>query len=467
MRASSARAKTTDMATAAPTRPASLQHGGMERLATLVHLERRARAAENLAELGFVMVNETLGLMLYRQAVLLGRSQGGQETLMVSGVSEPAKDAPFTIWIRRALQHLAAAGATKCRAVTAADLSAKLAVEWGDWLPPVLVLLPLQHRGLDFGLLALARDEAPAEAELRILDVAADAYAHSWAALVSKRRLTPRQMRRSRRFGLLVGLAAGLAGLSVVPVPSAVIAPAEVIPLQPAVVRSALDGVIDRVLVAPNQFVSEGQVLAQLDTRRLRTQLQAARVAAAATETELRQARQSSVTDPRARAQIPGLQGRLDQQVADVRFLESQDERLEIRAPRSGIAIFESVHEWLGRPVATGERIMQIADPEAVELEIRLPAADAIQLDLGARVLFFSNVDPQRPAEAALIFLGYRATLGADAIVAYRLKASFVEGQPSPRLGLKGTAKVYGRTVLLGYYLLRRPLASARSALGL
>ena len=455
------------MATVSAIRPSAPQGGGLERIAALVHLERRARAADNIAELGFVMVNETLGLMPYRQAVLLGRTLGGRETLAVSGAAEPARDAPFTVWIRAVLRHLGAAGDAKCRAVTVADLPADLAGDWAEWLPPVLVLAPLRRRELDFGLLALARDEAPAEAELRILGMAAEAYAHCWEALLRGGRLKPRKMRRTRRLGLLLGVVAALAGLAVVPVPSAVLAPAEVIPVQPAVVRSTLDGVVDRVLVTPNQPVAEGQVLVQLDPRRLRTQLQAARLAAAATEAELRQVRQSSVTDPRARALLPALQGRLDQQVADVRFLESQEERLEIRAPRAGIAVFDNAHEWLGRPVAIGERIMQVADPAAVELEIRLPVADAIQLDAGARVLFFRNVDPHRPAEAALTFQGYRATPGADGIVAYRLKAGFADGQEAPRLGLKGTAKVYGRTVPLGYYVLRRPLASARSALGL
>jgi hypothetical protein len=48
-------------------------------------------------------------------------------------------------------------------------------------------------------------------------------------------------------------------------------------------------------------------------------------------------------------------------------------------------------------------------------------------------------------------------------VVAYRLLAS-IEGAPEhARLGLHGTAKLYGGRVLLGYYLLRRPLATLRA----
>jgi hypothetical protein len=456
------------LSAASTTHPAAQQGGGVERLAALVHLERRARSADNLVSLGFTMVNETLALLPYRQAVLFGRTKRGGETLAVSGASEPARDAPFTIWVRAAMRHLSAPSGPQCRVATAADLPDDLASEWADWLPPVLVLADLRRGELHLGTLALARDAVPTDAELQILGMAAEAYAHCWEALLSGGRLTPRQMRNRRRSSLLLALATVAAvGLAVLPVPSSVLAPAEVIPERPAVVRSALDGVVDRILVEPNQTVPEGQVLVQLDPRRLQAQLQAARLSAAAAEAELRQARQSAVADARSRAQLPGLQGRLDQLLAEVRFLEGQEERLELRAPRAGVVVLENAHEWLGRPVVTGERIMQVADPGAVELEIRLAAGDAIQLAPGARVLFFRNADPHRPAEATLTFLGYRATPGPDGVVAYRLKARFTEGSEPPRLGLKGTAKVYGQTVALGYYVLRRPLASLRGALGI
>ena len=440
---------------------------GIERLATLVHLERRARGAGTLAELGFVLVNETIGLVAYRQAVLLGRARRGREILAMSGIPEPASDAPFPVWIRAVLRHLDADPEPKCRAVTAADLPAALAADWGAWLPAFLIVVPLRRQGLAFGVLALAREDPPTGADLRILGMAGDSFAHCWEALAQGRRLKPRQMRPLRRRLAIAGLALAAGAAGFVPVPSAVLAPAEIVPAEPAVVRSALDGVVDRVLVRPSQTVAAGEVLVQLDPRRLQAQLQAAQIAAAATEAEFRQVRQSAVTDPRARAQVPGLQGRLDQQLGEVRFLETQETRLEIRAPRAGIALFDNAYEWIGRPVAIGERIMLVADPAAVELEIRVPATDAIRFGDGAAVLFFSNVDPQRPAEARLRFAGYRALPGPDGIVAYRLKARFLEPGDTLRIGLKGTAKVYGPTVALGYYVLRRPLAVARVALGL
>lgn len=437
------------------------------RLATLLHIERRARAAKTLAELEFVIANETHLIFSYRQAILLGHRRGGGETLRLSGVSEPDLNAPFPRWIREVLKYLLATGDGKVRNIIQADLPDRIKAEWESWLPEVLVVVPLQHRGIDFGILALGCTGQATETDIRVLTMAADAYAHAWAALIGGRALTVGMFRPTRR-RVFVGaglLCFGLLG--VVPVPSAVLAPAEVIAVQPAIVRSALDGVIENISVQPNDAVAEGQELVRLDPRRLQSQLQAARMAAAAVDAELRQARQIAVTEPRIRAQIPVLQGRFDQQLAEVRFLESQEERLVLRAPRSGIVVFDTVHDWIGRPVGIGERIMQIADPANVELEIRLPFKDAIEFSEGGDVLFFRNVDPDRPTPARLVFIGYRAVPSPDGIVAYRLKARFDPGVPPLRIGLKGTAKIYGPSVSLAYYVLRRPLAAARVFLGL
>jgi hypothetical protein len=51
-------------------------------------------------------------------------------------------------------------------------------------------------------------------------------------------------------------------------------------------------------------------------------------------------------------------------------------------------------------------------------------------------------------------------------VLGYRLKASFADGTRIPRIGLRGTAKIYGEQVSLFYYLMRRPLAALRQLIG-
>lgn len=438
-----------------------------DRLATLIHLERRLREAESATELGFIAVNETLGLVKFRQAFLLYRDAAGQSRLAVSGVSSVATDTPFSLWLKSLLKHLDRSGSGKARVISPVDVPEQIGRDWTGFLDKHLIFLPLKHRGEPLGALAFSVSAEPGRPEIRGLDLFAEALSYALhgtgrAAPLSRRAVKFLKARMTWGIALAAIILAGL-----IPIRSSVLAPGEVIARDPAVIRSPLDGIVDAVVVRPNSAVSEGDVLVQLDPRRLESELQAAVGQVAAVEAELRQMEQASVMDPKARLQIPGLQGKLEQSRTEMQFLRAQAGRLQIRSPRSGIVILDNPTEWIGRPVSAGERILQVANPAEVELEIRLPAADAIDLKLGAEVLFFQNIDPTRPADAKLSFAGYRATQGPDGLVAYRLKARFGETSNGLRLGVKGTAKVYGPRVMLGYYVLRRPLAALRAHIGL
>jgi len=241
---------------------------------------------------------------------------------------------------------------------------------------------------------------------------------------------------------------------------------AEVIAREPVVVRAPLDGVVDAVLVQPNQPVAAGQVLLRLDDVKLSNRLDVALKALAVTEAEYRQAAQQAVFDQKSKASLVILQGRIEQHAAEVEYLRSLLERIEVRASRPGVAVFDDVNDWIGRPVRTGERILMVADPADMELEVRLPAADAIALEPGGDVRLFLNVDPQHPVAATLTYVGYQATPGPDGVLAYRLKAAFAADELPPRVGLKGTAKVYGRSTSLFVHVFRRPWAALRQRLG-
>ncbi|MEN0106491.1 MAG: hypothetical protein AAGC84_08705, partial [Pseudomonas sp.] len=118
---------------------------------------------------------------------------------------------------------------------------------------------------------------------------------------------------------------------------------------------------------------------------------------------------------------------------------------------------------WLGKPVATGERIMQVADPALPAKRIQLPVADAIVLEPGAQITLFLTAYPLQPLHGELLEYSYQARPSDEGVASYRLLASVDDTAENARLGLHGTAKLYGPRVLLGYYVLRRPLASLRA----
>jgi hypothetical protein len=433
------------------------------RLTMLLQLEKRARGAGS-DELAFLMVNETLSVLRYRQA-LVWRGAPANRVLAVSGVAIPDQRSPFLVWASRLCAQIGTDPSEDIREITADDVPSDLRAEWSEWLPPYLVWVPL---GGKLGALVLGREEALSEGDRNLLVVLGDAYGHAWQAQLAKRRLRDKGwFTGTRKKAMAAVVVILLIALGLIPVRQSVLAPAEIAPRDAAMIRAPLEGVIDSVLVRPNEPVQKGQILFALDRRKLQNQLDVAQRAQEAAETELRQAKQFAVVDYKVRASLPELQGKFEQAAAEVTYLKEQMSRIEVRAPQSGLAVFDDPNDWLGRPVAIGERVMLLADPEKVEVEARLSVADAIDLDIGGPVRLFLNVDPARPREAVLTFVSYQAQKSPDGILGYRVKARLAEGESLPRIGLKGTAKLYGTKVPLAYAIFRRPISAARQWLGL
>jgi HlyD family secretion protein len=150
--------------------------------------------------------------------------------------------------------------------------------------------------------------------------------------------------------------------------------------------------------------------------------------------------------------------------------LEDQLKRLDVRAPRSGVVAFGDINDWQGKPVVTGERVALLADPKDAGLMVYLAVADAIALQTGAEVKLFLQVAPLKPLKAQVSQTSYQAVLSPEGVSAYRLRAKFIElneeQRELARIGLKGTAKLYGEKAPLAYYLFRRPISALRELTG-
>jgi phosphotransferase system IIA component len=452
-----------------PVAPSSLD-AQLFGLGTLVQLLKRARRAATAEELGFVMVNETHALLPYRQAALWQRNASGAgKVLAISGAALVERNAPFMLWLNPAFAALDdGAEAHRARPVDAGSLGGVLGDDWCEWLPAHGLLIPLRTEGQPaLGALLLAREQPWSEGDIHLMSELAEGYAYAWQRFRGHRRRSLAAVLFGRGRLAKLALAAALVAVLCLPVTLSALAPAEVVALQPTIVRAPLEGVVDHFEVQPNQQVEAGQLLLTLDPRAIENKLEVASKALAVAEAEYRQAAQQAVFDDKSRVQLAVLKGRAEQRRADVTYNRSLLDRVKVTATRSGLALYDDPNAWVGRPVAIGERLLEIADPAQAEIEIWLPVSDAITLKTGADVDFFLNVAPDSPLRATLRQASYEATQSPAGLLGYRLKATLADAAHPPRIGLKGTAKVFGERVSLFYYLLRRPLAAARQFVGL
>ncbi|MGE0564987.1 MAG: efflux RND transporter periplasmic adaptor subunit [Pseudolabrys sp.] len=436
-------------------------------LATLLQLIKRARNAATAEEFGFIAVNETHSLLPYRQAVLWRSDNGaaGAGVAAISGTPVIDPSAPFVSWLNRAMAALDRQGGD-ARPVGSRDLANALGEEWAEWLPAHALWLPLKGPDGPLGALLLAREDGWDESEGHLLQELADGYAHAWRRFGRGGRwLSFGKLRSAPTLARLAALAA-VSLLLLVPVRLSALAPAEVVALEPTVVRAPLEGVVDELVVKPNAVVQEGQLLLKLDPRTLENKRAVAAKALDVAETEYRQTAQQALFDEKSRAQLAVVKGRIDQRRTELTYIQSLLGRINVHVARAGIAVFSDPAGWIGKPVSLGERLLEIADPASVEVEIWLGVADAINVEAGAPIEFFLNITPDAPLRAVLRQASYEAVQSPAGALGYRLKATLDAGTLPPRIGLRGTAKIYGERVTLFYYLVRRPFAAARQFLG-
>lgn len=438
-------------------------------IAALLHLEARARAARDLASLDFVIANETWQLAPYRQAAVFRLDALGRPTLTaVSGLAVLEGDAPFTLWITR-LAAYAWKSFPEQRAFTARDLPAEFADGWTEWLPAHALFVPLAGPdGERVGAAIYCRDERWSESVMTQIGRLHDAYGYSLWALTRGEALGSRLKAGLRRSSWLlkIALAAGLLAL-LIPVRMSVLAPAEVIALEAQVVAAPMDGVVEAFQVQPNQEVTKDQALFTLERTTLASRREVAQKALEVARTDALLAAQKAFRDDESRAELAVLQGRVREREAELAYIDAQLARVQVRAPAAGVAVFGDPNDWVGKPVQTGERIVLLADPADAGVLIWLPVADAINLEPGAEIRLFLHVAPLQPLTAALTQTSYQATPSPDNIAAYRIRGRFQGDASIARIGLKGTAKVYGERRPLAYLVFRRPLATLREWTGL
>lgn len=477
--------------------------------ASVARLEARARAANSISELAFSLANDSWALLRFRQAIVFS-GHGEQSRLQaISGLVLPTEDSPYLVWLRRSWPWVQAqmgvnAGWLASPLIKSCSDAQKPSVDiaeedlvvrgnrappalapgmpmtkgvsefnvpsnaildgWAEWWPEGVYALPIKRRdGVILGWLVFLLEAPPTPWQKKALEHLSMHWGYCWEMLGGKPRSTLRErwlaLGAKRRWVWVALLL-----LCAMPVRQSALAPAEIIALDATTIASPLDGVVKAFYVRPNQVVKAGDLLLTLDDTTLRNRLEISMQSVAVANAEWMAASQKAFDHFQSKSDLTQLQGRAQERQAELAAVQSQLARIEVRAPHDGIAVYGSDDDWLGRPVVTGERILQVANPKSAGVLIHMPVSDALVLEEQAKAKLFLTVKPLSPLDAVVVETSYQASLSPDGVASYRLRAKFKEDQDNEvvRIGLHGTAKISGDWVPSIYYLLRRPLAFVR-----
>lgn len=452
--------------------PEGSVNSGQERIEKLLLMEAAIREAGSLNELQYLVANE-FGKLVPSGQILVHRGEpgaAGWRIEKISSVAAPDRNAPLLVWLNQQLNALAADLLGNLEtAEEAAPATMKLRIlsaPGGRFpFPNAMMVLLKDRRGKVRGGISFLSARPFGDHDKAMAQRLADTSAHAWAAL------SPKDMTWSRLFskrGLLLALVL-LIAIGCIPVRLTVMAPVKVVARDPFVVAAPLDGVVEKVLVEPNTRVRAGDPLFNYELTVLESEHELASGEVAVATAKYQRALQSSFGSGSGKRELALAKSELEVAIAKQKFASEKLKLAKVTAPASGMVLFSSKEDWTGRPVATGERIIRIANLNSIAYEIDLAVADAIILDDQATVRIFLDSDPLNPLDAGLAQKSYRSKHSDTGTLVFPLRARPVGDpvpQELPRIGLHGTAQLFGKKVPLAYNFLRKPLAKIRQYLG-
>jgi Biotin-lipoyl like/HlyD family secretion protein len=434
----------------------------------LLRVEGEARAARSVNELALLIANETRKLTRSQQVFVLGKAAtGGLQVEAASSMTAVDRQIPLIQWIERTVGRAEAdVGLAVTREFTLQS--------YGETTDPLTSSYPFREAlwfplcdrtGALFAGVLVLRGEPWTSAETVLAQRLSVTFAQAWYWIATSKSVRPK-FQISRKRAITIALMS--IAVCLFPVSMTTLAPFEIGARDPSVITAPIDGVIQDIPVASNSVVAIGDVLVRFSDTILRNRLEVAERELQVADARIKKNMLLAMTDIRGRHELALARSELTVKTAERDYARELLDRAQITATRSGIAIFGDKRDLVGKPISTGERIMEIADPKQVEIRVDVPVADSIILSDDKRAKIFLDSDPLRPREATIVHGDYQAKMREGGNVAFRVVATFADpaGQP-PRLGIRGTAQLYGDRVPLMYYLLRRPLAVMRQWTGL
>ncbi len=437
-------------------------------LELLLKIEELAREAADVTELRHLIVNQTRKLIRARQIfLLLCNAKGYSKVVCVSGMSSIDATSILLTEVAVLVRNLARENGLgtpieftlPAFCAQKSDLAAAYPFREMAWVP----LAP--RKGVPFAGMLMARENVWSSSDIAIARRLGATYAHAWRELQPVGKLG---WLKSRAVLWHTPLALLAAIAMFIPVPMTALAPIEIVAASPVIVAAPLDGVVEAIDVDPNSPVKAGDVILRFSDTMLRNKRDIAVHEVAVAQARVRQLNLLAFGDAKGRQELGLAEAELELKKAELAYANDLLDKSTLKAQRDGIAIYPDRKALIGKPVATGERLMEIADPARIEARIDVAVADVIALRKGGTARLFLDVDPLNWLTGRIVRADYKARPSDSDVLAFK---AFVEidGAASvlPRIGLRGTAQIQADSAPLGIVLFRRPISAARQWLGL
>lgn len=444
-------------------------------LALLNRLSLNAFQSKNRQMLIFQILNDTIQVISYQRATLWNIEGNRIELLGVSGqaffnknagVVEKWKTLVADLKKKEIVQNLSEESFHTKQSVwqELAVNQKALSVQW----------LPIYAKDkLRYGLwLERWSGKQWDPEELEVLEFLMKVYGAAFEKFISRANFKLFSKRKVMPILILL-----LFSLFLIKVPLRVVAPAEVVPKDPILVTAPLNGIIAEMKVNPGEEVKKDQLLFAYDDRVTLEELKAAKNQVEILESQLHRAQTTALSNQQptnsfdyssdtASSDIAVITLQLQKEQIRLQLAQSEAEKLYVKAPMSGVIMLDNPEEWRGHPVKIGERILMISDPNNSKVRIWIPESDNIPLDSNKTIKVFLNISPNKSYDTHLLYISSYSEVSAHGVPSFIAESEWDQEPLNIKLGLKGTAILYGEDVTLFYWIMRRPWTAIRNFFG-
>lgn len=199
-------------------------------------------------------------------------------------------------------------------------------------------------------------------------------------------------------------------------------------------------------------FVSKGQILAELDGRTIRWDLFGVSAE-----------REQSVTSRRIELSEGNIPKAILAQLENARLqakqevLRYQQEHLQVRSPIEGIVLSGSLERSEAASVETGQVLFEIGPVKPMRIEIEIPANEVAQTKPGFPVSIWINGQEDDVIKGEIVKIRPRSTT-RNAKNVFIAEVKFPNDDERLRPGMKGTARIDCERRSLGWSMFHKPM---------
>ncbi len=238
-------------------------------------------------------------------------------------------------------------------------------------------------------------------------------------------------------------------------IPQKVSAEFEIIPEEAAIVYAPFDGTLEKCNFKNGDTINSGDTVLTYNLEERLFELANAKNEFNRITAQLNLAESAAFKDEEKRGQIPLLKLQQEKMQIDIDKNAWYVERGDVKAETSGILNIGDTDKLSGKAVRAGDLLFEVLNADHLIANIALDERYSSILKEQFEATLYLNTRPELPIASQILSVSPKPVLNEKRLFCYQIRVKPEINSAELTWGMRGTARLSGSRVSLGYYLFR------------